>query len=144
MVQRGEAFGDVIRFVIGGGQRRHESKTFRDSGKRRCDRDRVDIVQPTFADHAAVPLACGQHVADEEQVEFATLGRLRCLPIVVDAGDTARINRGMPPSGDVMTRRIDEQAKMHMPCHDRRATACVAYWLRGRARPKCSRNVFPV
>ena len=97
------------------------------------------LFRPPSRDDAAILLACGQHVADEEQVELATFGGLRGTAIVVDAGDAAGVDRGMPPAGNVMTGGIDEQAEMHLPRHGARS----ANWLRGRRSIRCSRNVLP-
>src|SRR5262249_40834071 len=91
--------------------------------------------------HAAVLLARRQHVTDKEQIELAAFGGLRRAPIIVDAGDGGGVHRPMPPGGDMVASRVDEQAQMHLRSHQ--SAPSLPYWLRGRRSPKCSRSVVP-
>jgi ribosome modulation factor len=79
-------------------------------GERRQKRDRLELADG----RGMFAIAGGKAIAQEEHVELRALGGGRDVLHQAEVRPARRDSIGMPPAGDVMPGRLDEDAEPHL------------------------------
>ena len=112
VVERGEAAGHVIGLGVGrrgGGGEAQPRGAHRESRKQRQRLELADCG-------GMLAISRGEAVAQEEHIELPALGSGRDVLHQAEVGPAIGHGIGVPPAGDVMARRLDENAETHFSC----------------------------